>query len=129
MKEKTMNPAGAALAGLALCLMLTVTPDARSAGDWYAGINIPIMFLDDTETDVNWKTANGAFDVTSKSTTEYDTGFRFSGILGRQISPNLRLEGEFFIGKAKVSKQTYGGFSLQGFPIPQSSTPVSGSAK
>ena len=40
-----------AAAALAMCLMPAFAPDARAAeSKWYAGVSIPLMFIDDTET-------------------------------------------------------------------------------
>ena len=105
---------------MALSLILALAPNAYATDlKWYVGAKLPIMFIDDTES----KTAGTADNVLStrpdaprsripystEAIVEYDAGFRLSGILGYQVTPNIRVEGELFYGKAKVDKLTYQG--------------------
>ena len=124
--NKTMNkkekryPAFATAAALALCLILGLAPNAHATDladatnlKWYVGAKLPIMFIDDTESKTSG-TAASVVTYSSEATVEYDAGFRLSGILGYQVSPNIRVEGELFYGKAKVDKLTYKGVSVSG---------------
>ena len=107
----------------ALCLTLVLVPNAYATDlKWYVGAKLPIMFIDDTESKTSGTaTLQGTtYPYSSDATVEYDAGFRLSGILGYQVDPNIRVEGELFYGKAKVDKLTYKGVSavVQGNSIP-----------
>ena len=123
MNKKTRYPAFATAAALALCLTLALAPNAYATDlKWYVGAKVPIMFIDDTESKTSGNAIVELLDIpySAEATVEYDTGFRLSGILGYQVSPNIRVEGELFFGKAKVDKLTYKGI---GFSAPNPSPP------
>ena len=125
----------------AACLAFAWASAAQAEDDgWYFGANLPLMFIDDTDS-----TASGSFQqaqqtpqglvqhtvgYTATVNTEHDTGFKIGGILGRQLGPGLRVEGEVFLARAKVSKLTHSSitvpalsFTLPGeLPIPVSGT-------
>ena len=139
MNKKKRHPAFAASTALVLCLTLALAPNAYATDlasatnlKWYVGAKLPIMFIDDTESKTSGTVPAAGVTYSSEATVEYDTGFRLSGILGYQVSPNIRVEGELFYGKAKVDKLTYKGVgysvpnpqNLQGPPL---SVPVPGS--
>lgn len=103
---------------------------------WYASFNIPVMFIDDSES-VSAGTAPGPSGMPnqvpyiSNATNEYDTGFRISGAVGYEFGSGLRVEGELFFARADVSKLTYTGISsplLMGADVPPRDIPVSGPA-
>lgn len=117
-------------AAFALCLVTAVAADARAAdgnqGKWYIGANIPVMFIDNTETSVTGTTTvpvppPGQSITTSYTTngvSHYGLGFRIAGVVGYYVLPNLRIEGELFYGFARVKKTVYSGTSFTG-PNPQ----------
>ena len=123
-KKRCLAFATATAWGLHLILALASNAHATDL-KWYVGAKLPIMFIDDTESKTSGTADNvlalpGAprsrIPYSSEAIVEYDTGFRLSGILGYQIHPNIRIEGELFYGKAKVNKLTYKGV-IAGFPI------------
>ncbi len=112
MNKKIRYPAFATAAALALCLTLALAPNAYASDlKWYVGAKLPIMFIDDTESKTSGDATLGQLNIpySAEATVEYDAGFRLSGILGYQVNPNIRVEGELFYGKAKVDKLTYKG--------------------
>ena len=104
----------------AACLLLGGAAAAQEAGtDWYVGANVPLMFIDDTDT-VTATTfeVQGAVTLDSTVKTEHDTGFKIGGVFGRHFDSGLRVEGELFFARAKVSKLLHTGISLSGLPQP-----------
>ena len=122
----------------ATCLAFGGACAAQAEDDgWYIGGNLPLMFIDDTDS-----TAAGSFAQTQPGPqgqtvsysatvrTEHDTGYKLGGVLGRSFGSGLRIEGEVFIANAEVSKLTHSGiavpalsFTLPGeLPIPVSGT-------
>ena len=128
---------GALAAALALGVALCAAPDARAAeGDWYMGLQVPIMFIDDTESDTTGTSLNAqasppAFvPYSAEATSEYDAGFKLAGVVGYELGGGLRVEGELFFARAKVDKVTYKGISSGGMPVPiEVDVPISGNAK
>ena len=100
------------------CLAFGLASAAQAEDEaWYFGANLPLMFIDDTDS-----TASGSFrqaqqtpqgpvqhtvGYTATVATEHDTGFKLAGVLGRQFGSGLRVEGEVFLARAKVSKLTH----------------------
>ncbi len=139
------GPAGpgyrtAALAAALGLGIATAAADARADDSgWYFGVQVPIMFIDDTESKTKGTSPNPAAPTTSISyqgtaTSEYDAGFKFAGVLGYEFGDGLRVEGELFFARAKVDKVTYKDISAdfgagrQSFPI-EVDVPTTGSAK
>lgn len=136
------GPAGpgyrtAALAAALGLGIATVAADARADDSgWYFGMQMPIMFIDDTES----KTKGTSLDPTPGSsviipyqataTSEYDAGFKLAGVVGYEFGDGLRVEGELFFARAKVDKVTYKGVRYGGTPVPiEVDIPTTGSAK
>ena len=135
-----------AAVALAVFLLPAFATDARAtdsgakAADskWYASFNVPVMFIDDSESvsagNASIPPAPMPVPYTSTVTNEYDTGFRISGAVGYEFGSGLRVEGEVFFARADVSKLTFTGISspvLQRFPnaeVPPRDIPVSGPA-
>ncbi len=133
-------------AALALCLGTAglgaaLGAEARAAeqtGKWYIGANLPVMFIDSTNTGVSGVSGSGntAAPYTTSAQTSYGAGFRLGGVVGYYVMPNLRIEGELFYGQARVrkiehrnTKATLPGQSAP-TPIPGTiTTPVKGNAK
>ena len=110
-------------------------------GSWYIGANLPLMFIDDTDS-----ISTGSFTQTQLGPqgpvqqtvgysatvkTEHDTGFKLGGVLGRHLESGLRVEGEVFFARAKVSKLTHSSITVPalGFTLPDAlPIPVTGSA-
>ncbi len=132
----------AAAAILAAFLLPAFAPDARAADSgaqaegsrWYLGLNVPVMFIDDSDS-VETGTAQGV-PYTANALTEYATGFRVSGVVGREFGAGLRADVELFFARAEVDKLIYKGrtttvpqLSPDPIRIPgEISIPVSGSA-
>ena len=110
-------------------------------GSWYIGANLPLMFIDDTDS-----ISTGSFQQTQLGPqgpvqqtvgysatvrTEHDTGFKLGGVLGRHLESGLRVEGEIFFARAKVSKLTHSSITVPAlsFTLPDAlPIPVTGSA-
>ena len=110
-------------------------------GEWYIGANMPLMFIDDTDS-----VSTGSFQQTQMGPqgqvqhevsysatvrTEHDTGFKLGAVLGHHLDSNLRVEGEIFFARAKVSKLTHGSITVpaRSFTLQDElAIPVSGSA-
>ena len=105
-------------------------------GAWYIGANVPLMFIDDTDSTATTTFGRGQMSVTQRSTvrSEHDTGYKLGAVLGHHLGSNLRVEGEIFLARAKVSKLTHTSIALPGLGLPQQilptrvDVPVSGSA-
>ena len=123
----------------ATCLAFGGASAVQAEDDgWYIGGNLPLMFIDDTDS-----TAAGSFaqaqpgpqgqTVSYSATvrTEHDTGYKLGGVLGRSFGSGLRIEGELFIANAEVSKLTHSSISVPAlsFTLPgELPIPVSGTA-
>ena len=122
---------------LAAAAMVTVLCGASGAqaddARWYVGANLPLMFIDDSESISSGSSRPGSQEVNHRATvrTEHGTGFKFGGVLGYRFASGFRFEGEFFLARAKVDKLTHTNItaSLLPGPIQQDlRIPVSGSA-
>ena len=127
-------------AAAAAFLLIAFAPDARAADSgakpqdpkWYFSLSVPVMFIDDSDS-VEKGTAR-QIPYTANALTEYATGYRVSGSLGREFGNGLRVDGEMFLASAKVDKLIYKGRTtnmpgLGTIPVPGDySIPVSGSA-
>ena len=120
-----------------LVLGTAFAPEARAQeGKFYVGLNVPVMFIDDTESTTTGTQAGlnplaptMAVPYRSKSTSEYDTGFKVAGVVGYELGGGLRVEGELFFARAEVAKVTYKGVSLPGMNLPlKVPVPISGTA-
>ena len=131
---RIFGPAGpgyrtAALAAALGLGIAAAAADARAADTgWYFGVQVPVMFIDDTESDTTGNQLMMPYKATA--TSEYDAGFKFAGVVGYELGGGLRAEGELFFARAKVDKVTYDGLHLLGTPIPlKVDVPISGAAK
>ena len=130
-------------AALAVFLLGAFTPDARAAdsgaeSSWYFGLNVPVMFIDDSDSVETGEaeTAGAPLPIPyrANAVTEYATGFRVSGVVGREFASGLRIDGELFFARAEVDKLIYKGRTttvpgLGTIDVPgDHSIPVSGSA-
>ena len=121
-----------AAAALAVFLLPVFTSDARASEPrWYVGLSVPVMFLDDSEsvTSGTMVTQRGSVPYRADTVNEYKTGFKVSGILGREFGNGFRLQVEGFFGKADLSKLSYSKITAAGVPVPGINTPVSGPAE
>ena len=112
-------------------LALAAVP-AAADGEPYVGLNVPVMFIDDTEstTGGTMTTPAGALPYTAGAETGHETGFKLAGVLGYAFGNGLRVEGELFIARAGVDRLTYSGPTAGGaaIPIGEIDVPVSGTA-
>lgn len=130
--------AAAPAAVLALGIAAAAASDARAAdarwgdGRWYVGLAVPVMFIDDTESTTTGSQSLGqppAIAYNSKSTSEYETGFKVAGTVGYELGGGFRVEGELFFARAEVARVTYKGVNAAGNAIPLTvEIPVSGTA-
>ena len=136
----------AAAAILAAFLLPAFAPDARAADSgaqaegsrWYLGLNVPVMFIDDSDSVESGAAAAAGSPIPipyrANAVTEYATGYRVSGVVGREFGTGLRADVELFIARAEVDKLIYKGRTttvpqLGTIDIPgDHSIPVSGSA-
>ena len=132
---RTATGRGTAALAMALGLgaALAAAPDARAQdGKFYVGLNVPVMFIDDTESTTSGSQSFGRGPATpykSKSTSEYDTGFKVAGVVGYEFGGGLRVEGELFFARAEVTKVTYKGVNAGGNQLPITvDVPISGTA-
>lgn len=126
-------------AAVAACVALGGAASAEAQdGDWYMGLTMPLMFIDDSDTISTGRTTTlppgGTQPVTTthRATveTEHDTGFKFGGVVGYHLGSGLRLEGEVFMARAEISKLTNTDISVEGQSIPlEVPLDVSGSAE
>ena len=111
-------------------------PDARAAETgWYMGLQVPVMFIDDTESKTKGTSFNpaltppGFVPYSASATSEYDAGFKFAGLVGYELGGGVRVEGELFFARAKVDKVTYKGVKYGPNPVPiEVDVPITGSA-
>ena len=120
-----------------LVLGTAFAPEARAQqGKFYVGLNVPVMFIDDTDSTttgmqagLNPSAPTMAVSYRSKSKSEYDTGFKVAGVVGSELGRGLRVEGELFFARAEVAKVTYKGVNAGGTGIPiTADVPISGTA-
>ena len=130
------------IAAAAVCLAFGGAAAAQAQeGEWYIGANMPLMFIDDTDS-----VSTGSFQQTQMGPqgpiqheisysatvrTEHDTGFKLGAVLGRHLDSNLRVEGEIFFARAKVSKLTHSSITVPALSFTlqdELAIPVSGSA-
>ena len=77
----------------ALVLGTAIAPDARAQeGKFYVGLNVPVMFIDDTDSTTTGSQSFGTpgaptmrAPYKAKSTSEYDTGFKVAGVVGYEL--------------------------------------------
>ena len=117
----------------AVALAFVAVPEAFAAdGKPYVGLNVPLMFIDDTEstTGGTMMTPGGAVPYTARAETKHKTGFKLAGVVGYEFGNGLRVEGELFLARAGVDKLTYSGPAAGGTAIPIGAidVPVSGTA-
>ena len=117
----------------AVVLAFVTVPEASGAdGKPYVGLNVPVMFVDDTKstTGGTMMTPGGAVPYTAKAETKHKTGFKVAGLAGYEFGNGLRAEGELFFARAGVDKLTYSGTAAGGtaIPIGEIDVPVSGTA-
>lgn len=140
---KQMIVAAAALAVFLLPAFASVARAADSGADaagpkWYFGLNVPVMFIDDSDSVERGQVRQPGLPLPipykADALTEYATGYRVSGVIGREFRNGLRLDWELFFARAKVDKLIYKGRTttvpqLGTIDIPgDHSIPVSGSA-
>ena len=121
-----------AIATFALLAPFASLPYAQAADSpWYLGFQVPVMFIDDTESRTTGRNMvqGHAVPYSAKATSEYKAGFKLAGMVGYRLGGNLRVEGELFYARARVDRQIYGSIVSAGNPVPvRVNVPISGSA-
>lgn len=101
-----------ATAALAVFLLPVFAPDARAADSrWYVGLNVPVMFIDDSESVERGAVPQiqGSIPYKADAVNSYKTGFRVSGTLGYEFGTGFRVDGEVFFARAAIGDLTYKG--------------------
>ena len=109
------------VAAAAACLAFGGASVAQAQeGDWYIGLTMPLMFIDDSETISSGETRSQQGTTMHRATavSEHDTGFKFGAMLGYRLESGLRLEGEIFMARADVTKITNTNITVTGVPHP-----------
>lgn len=121
-----------ATATFALLAPFASPPHAQASDSpWYLGLQVPVMFIDDTESRTTGSNMiqDHALPYSAKATSEYKAGFKIAGMVGYRLGRSLRVEGELFFARARVDRQTYGSIVSAGNPVPvKVNVPISGSA-
>ena len=97
---------------LALFLLPVFAPDARASDSrWYVGLNVPVMFIDDSESVERGEVpqVSGSIPYKADAVNSYKTGFRVSGTLGYEFGTGFRVDGEVFFARAAIGDLTYKG--------------------
>ena len=129
----------AAVAVLSIWLICAQNALAEDS-NWYVGANVPIMYIDDTDTITTGSSANPQalmapqIPYRAKAVNKYDTGYKLEGVIGYELGSNFRVELELFYAEADVDKLTYSGISTttQQGPLAidgKTSVPVSGTTE
>ena len=133
--DKPAFRATAILAAAALA-PLAVPAGAQAADSpWYLGVQVSVMSIDDAESEVTGKNfvplgTPVATPYSGRAASEYDAGFKVAGMVGYRLRGGLRVEGELFLSRAGVDRQTYGNIVSGPNAIPiKVDIPVSGSAE
>ena len=112
------RPGAAALAA-ALALAAAAEAGARE-GRLYGGLNVPVMFVDDTDSTTAGRQAASPLapgmrtPYRASSTAEHKTGFKVAGVVGYEFGGGLRVEGELFFARSEVERLTYEGVNASG---------------
>lgn len=108
-ERSVFGRAGAVLAiSIALLWASGVQAQTGEGGGWYIGANIPLMFIDDTESVTggeNLQPIRLAYEASTLN--EFDTGYKFGGNFGYAFESGLRIEIEAYIASAEVSRLLY----------------------
>ena len=134
--NKERSKFGRVSAGLAVTIALLwvsgVQAQTGEGGGWYIGANIPLMFIDDTESFTSGENITPiSLGYEATTLNEYDTGYKLGGNFGYAFESGLRIEFEAFIASAEVSRLTYSNVAVPAanFFLPDDAEiPISGSA-
>ena len=136
-----------------ILFLMVYASKARAADSrWYVGMNLPVMYIDDTDTttqgenlvipDPSMPAISYTQPYSAKARNKFDTGYKIEGVVGYELGSNFRIEIELYYAEADVDKLYYSGITtsvpvpgmpqlgLQPISIPgKTSIPVSGSAE
>lgn len=133
-RERSVFGRASAVLAISIALLWASGVQAQTGegGGWYVGANIPLMFIDDTESFTNGENITPIrLGYEANTLNEYDTGYKFGGNFGYAFESGLRIEVEAFTASAEVSKLIYSNVAVPGvnFILPDDADiPVSGSA-
>ena len=126
------RPGAWALAG---GLALVSAAAGAADGRLYAGLNAPVMFIDDTDSTTAGMQAGDPrapgmrAPYRASSTAEHRTGFKLAGVVGWEFGGGLRVEGELFFARSEVERLTYEGVNAGGRALPREvNVPIDGTA-
>lgn len=136
-KERSVSGRAGAVPAISIALLSLLAASQAQAqtgegGGWYVGANVPLMFIDDTESVTGGENqAPIRLGYEATTLTEYGTGFKFGGNFGYAFESGLRIELEAFSASADVDRLTYSNVTVPtlGFTLTDDTEiPVSGSA-
>ncbi len=136
-KERSVSGRACAVPAISIALLSLLAASQTQAqtgegGGWYVGANIPLMFIDDTESFTSGEIfAPVRLGYEASTLNEYDTGFKFGGNIGYAFESGLRIELEAYRASAETSGLTYSNVAAPsiGFQLPDDAEiPVGGSA-
>lgn len=136
-KERSVSGRACAVPAISIALLSLLAASQSQAqtgegGGWYIGANVPLMFIDDTESVTGGENLRPIMLGYEASTlNEYDTGYKFGGNFGYAFESGLRIEIEAYYASAEVSRLIYSNVSVPslGFTLTEDTEiPVSGSA-
>ncbi len=120
---------------LAAALALAAAGAGAADGRMYAGLNAPVMFVDDTDSTTRGMQAGDPrapgmrAPYRAGSTAEHRTGFKVAGVVGWELGGGLRVEGELFFARSEVERLTYAGVNARGVPLGgRVNVPIDGTA-
>ena len=124
---------GAAFASV-LALAAAAEAGARD-GRLYGGFNVPVMFVDDTDSTTAGMQAGDPrapgmrTAYRASSMAEHKTGFKVAGVVGYEFGGGLRAEGELFFARSEVARLTYEGVNASGQSLTgRVNVPIDGTA-
>ncbi len=130
--------AGGAMLATFIVLAPLLAPSRAMAqsgagGSWYIGANIPLMFIDDTESVAGGEILE-PIDLGYRASTlnEFDTGYKLGGNFGYAFESGLRIEFETYYAAAEVGSLVYSDIAVPAinFTLPNDAEiPISGTAE
>ncbi len=136
-KERSVFDSAWAVPAISIALAALLAASQTQAqtgegGGWYVGANIPLMFIDATESFTSGENfAPISLVYEANTLNEYDTGYKFGGNFGYAFESGLRIEFEAYFASAEVSRLIYSNVAVPslGFTLTDDTDiPVSGSA-
>ncbi|MCY4642288.1 MAG: hypothetical protein OXC41_06290 [Gammaproteobacteria bacterium] len=98
-----------------ILFLMVYASKARAADSrWYVGMNLPVMYIDDTDTttqgenlvipDPTMPAISYTQPYSAKARNKFDTGYKIEGVVGYELGSNFRIEIELYYAEADVDK-------------------------